>query len=133
MAAAGNSNTVRRYEWIHATPKQGINYYRIRQTDKDGRYSYSKTVALPYQKNGGDIVVFPNPARENLTVMLPESIRGSINNMKIINVLGQPVIQQNIAVGTRQFNIKINNLQRGFYRIIIVNETGTQSVSFIKN
>jgi hypothetical protein len=133
LPAAGNSNSVRRYEWIHTTPKQGMNYYRIRQTDRDGRYSYSKTVALSYHKNEREIVVFPNPAREKITVLIPEKITVNNNTIKVINVLGQVVLQQKIAPGISQFNVPIQNLPPGNYRMIFMGQSGAQSVSFIKN
>lgn len=131
--AAGNSNSVRRYEWIHASPKQGINYYRIRQADRDGKYSYSKTVALPYQKNGAEMVVFPNPGRDNLTVILPENVRNEkANTIRVYNTLGQVVYQQALANSAIPIQVNISNLKPGVYRLLLSNANGASSVSFIK-
>jgi hypothetical protein len=133
MAAAGNSNRVRQYEWIHTSPKQGLNYYRIRQTDRDGRYSYSKTVALPYQKNGADMVVFPNPGRDKLTVILPEKVRNEKANTVIVyNTLGQVVFQQALAHNANPIQVNISNLKPGVYRLLLSHANGASSVSFIK-
>src|SRR5687768_5750958 len=41
VAASGNNNSVVRYYYIHTAPLDGINFYRILQTDRDGRGSYS--------------------------------------------------------------------------------------------
>lgn len=133
IAAAGNSNGIRRYEWIHTTPKQGINYYRIRQTDRDGRYSYSKTVALQYHLNGADIVIFPNPGKDKLTVILPENVRSEkANTIRVYNTLGQVVYQQIIANSTNPIQVNISNLKPGIYRLETGYSGGVNSVSFIK-
>lgn len=41
IAAIGNSNLTNHYQYIHASPANGNNYYRILQRDVDGRYTYS--------------------------------------------------------------------------------------------
>jgi len=48
MAAAGNSHEVRHYRYVHASPSPGVNQYRIMQTDRDGKTSYSpvRTVTI---------------------------------------------------------------------------------------
>ncbi|MFY8191444.1 MAG: T9SS type A sorting domain-containing protein, partial [Bacteroidia bacterium] len=48
IKAAGNSNTIQQYTMAHAHQEQGVNtfYYRVKQVDTDGKYSYSKTITL---------------------------------------------------------------------------------------
>jgi hypothetical protein len=60
-APGGNSHTKILYEANDEFPLNGINYYRLKQTDKDGSYSYSKTVALQTgTPKEMEFVVFPN-------------------------------------------------------------------------
>jgi hypothetical protein len=129
--AAGNSNSVRRYEWIHTSPRQGINYYRIRQTDKVGQFSYSKVIALQYRKDATTMLIAPNPARENLTVWLPE-MRGKSAVIIIYNSLGQVVKQQPIAAGATTALINISSLEKGYYRVQLSQAGSSQSLPFIK-
>ncbi|MBX3253031.1 MAG: hypothetical protein KF862_02730 [Chitinophagaceae bacterium] len=42
-------------------PYSGNNYYRLKQTDIDGKYSYSKVVVV-YFSNRQPVTVYPNPA-----------------------------------------------------------------------
>jgi hypothetical protein len=46
VTGAGNSNRVLTYKFIDTGPAANINYYRIRQTDFDGKESYSNIVAV---------------------------------------------------------------------------------------
>jgi hypothetical protein len=46
VAAAGNNNTISYYNFLHADPVTGNNFYRIQQTDLDGKYTYSSVQML---------------------------------------------------------------------------------------
>jgi hypothetical protein len=49
LAAAGNSSSLRSYTYVHTNTEKGNNYYRIMQTDLDGKTSYSevRVINLP--------------------------------------------------------------------------------------
>lgn len=46
IPGAGNSNHLLQYSFTHLFPQQGINYYRLRQTDFNGTIKYSNTITL---------------------------------------------------------------------------------------
>ena len=58
---AGNSSTVKNYNAYDPLPFKGINFYRIKQVDIDGRFKYSKTVnvRLNFTKTGISVLVNP--------------------------------------------------------------------------
>ena len=58
----GNSNTTQRYEWIGPSPFPGKSYYRIRQADEDGQFSYSPVVSV--QNDAFDSIIYSNPVQE---------------------------------------------------------------------
>ena len=51
-------------------PLVGNNYYRIRQVDKDGKVSYSQTVLVIFNPASLIVSLYPNPARDAVTVRL---------------------------------------------------------------
>lgn len=65
---AGNSTVRRDYEANDPNPFQGYSYYRLKQTDYDGRFTYSKVETIK-NKGGNDIdeaaveitAISPNP------------------------------------------------------------------------
>ena len=63
----GNSSAVQHYSYTDQFPLAGDNYYRLKQTDADGNYSYSATVYIRYTGKSG-ITIFPNPATDLLTI-----------------------------------------------------------------
>jgi hypothetical protein len=46
--AAGNSTGLRGYQFMDNTPANGINYYKLKQVDMDGRFVYSKNIAVNF-------------------------------------------------------------------------------------
>lgn len=61
---AGNSISVLYYSFEDQPPLGGTWYYRIRQTDYDGRTSLSQVVAADYESDIKDLSIYPNPYRE---------------------------------------------------------------------
>ncbi len=80
-SGAGNSNQVIDYFEIDYEPLAGITYYRLKQTDFDGKYSYSNIVPVKFEVNtsgGGIINLFPSPANPGETVYVEfEDINGA--------------------------------------------------------
>ncbi len=75
-AANGNSNQLLDYHYTHNSAGSGQNYYRLKQVDFDGKFSYSKIVSISVDYDGGflsDVTVFPNPTQGKLKLNIPES------------------------------------------------------------
>ncbi|MBI3519616.1 MAG: T9SS type A sorting domain-containing protein [Bacteroidetes bacterium] len=68
--AAGNSLSIINYKDIDVAPYEGISYYRLKQTDFDGSFSYSKIVAVNYRIGNDGVSIFPNPTDGNFTISL---------------------------------------------------------------
>ena len=64
VKGGGNSSSLLKYKTADLNPLQGISYYRLKQTDYDGKFAYSQIVSVnTIIDEGNDIfVVFPNPA-----------------------------------------------------------------------
>ena len=61
--AAGNSTTLRDYNYKDENPLLGASYYRLKMMDKDGQFSYSNTVALHSNNETTLWQHYPNPTR----------------------------------------------------------------------
>ena len=60
VAAKGDSYEIRSYIHTDETPLRGRSYYRLRQVDRDGSYTYSKVVSV---RTTGTDAPYPNPAK----------------------------------------------------------------------
>jgi len=65
-AAAGNSNTIRNYNYIHTNPASGTNYYRLLQTDIDEKTTLSETRVVKFIDDLSAFTIMANPVRNGL-------------------------------------------------------------------
>ncbi|HEY1037948.1 MAG TPA: SBBP repeat-containing protein, partial [Bacteroidia bacterium] len=68
IKGANNSNVILNYDDVDENPYSGISYYRLKQTDFDGRYSYSSIAPVEIKKQEVAVSLFPNPASETITI-----------------------------------------------------------------
>ncbi|HVU55604.1 MAG TPA: S8 family serine peptidase [Puia sp.] len=56
-----NGDTVNTYHYADNGLQQGINYYRLKMVDSNGRYNYSYIRTIELEAGGAIIHVYPNP------------------------------------------------------------------------
>ena len=69
VTAAGNSSSRREYGAFDNAPANGINYYRLKQVDKDGRATYSAVKSLLFSATY-TVQIAPNPTRDFVHVYI---------------------------------------------------------------
>jgi hypothetical protein len=115
------------YTFTDAQPLPTMNYYRLKLIDHNGGYSYSKMVTIRYDKNGS-IAIFPNPAKDVLTVQL-HMPAGAVS-LQIIDALGR--IMKTVTLqspgSTLSTAIDLGGLAAGQYYL----HAGSEVISFIK-
>ncbi|HVX25908.1 MAG TPA: T9SS type A sorting domain-containing protein [Parafilimonas sp.] len=115
------SNGEQSYAYTDNTPLQGANYYRLKQVDKDGSFSYSNVVAVTLQ-NETSITTYPNPAKNIL------HIKGLDANMKyesrIMNEKGNVVLTTTINKNS-VYDFNVQNLSKGIYYLNLISSNKT--------
>lgn len=88
VKGAGNSSMRLSYSSIDTVPFSDISYYRLKQTDFDGKYSYSQIVGVNSAGNiFAEISVYPNPFNTNGSDNLSLKILGLQNDTPVLVVL----------------------------------------------
>lgn len=94
MIGAGNSITLKKYSFTHENPIEGVSYYRLKQTDKDGRSVYFNMLSVVVQKNDFSFMIYPNPFSEGLIHLKLNSLIDT--EIKIYDEFGRSVFYKNI-------------------------------------
>lgn len=87
VAAAGNSNLIKNYQYLHTGPINGVNYYRILQVDIDNKTSISKVVSVSTTNTESSIKVLNNPVSNGslqLQLSAPVSLSFYTANGKLL-------------------------------------------------
>jgi len=121
---AGNSSQgISQYQFTDAQPLSGSNYYRILQTDLDGKYGYSKTAVVSLAAATTALKILSNPVVDKqLRFQL-----GSGTVVRFVNSTGQEIWNKKLGAGTHQ--IDISGIAQGLYFLT----TNTEKVSVLVN
>ena len=125
---AGNSTEPLHYSGTDDYPLKGNSYYRLKQTDFDGRFSYSDIKTIKYKSGPGDesalaiASIGPNPFDERFKVSFTLKTEGIVN-FQLINSSGQTIfkdaIQANEGMNQYEF-IDQKNLNKGLYFVNLI-------------
>ncbi len=112
--ASGNNHS---YSFVDAHPFASKNYYRIKQVDKNGGYSYSNIIAVTIDEATTNWVVYPNPTTEKVNLFC----NANYNNMQvqIFDAVGKLVYSQAKpkALKGEVITVSLGNLAKGVYSI----------------
>jgi len=122
-----NSNILIEYEYYDHRPSNGINYYRLRQIDFDGRYEYSNILTVEMKRDHG-LILYPNPATDYIIVEMDKSIMDA--QLQIIDANG--VKHLSFLVSTHQNQIDISQLPMGIFTMIITTTEGQRAFRFMR-
>lgn len=111
VEASGNSNNVLRYNYIHTVPFEGINFYRILQTDRDGRGSYSEIRTVRVITGEASFTILQNPVENGM--MHIRMYKPSL--LSLYSSDGRLLLQKRFSGGV--FPVSMRNFSKGIYFI----------------
>lgn len=130
---AGNSDQTLNYSIVDETPTAGTSYYRLKQTDYDGNYTYSNLSAVTIEAIY-DVTLAPNPVG-NATTLRYSSNSTEPLNVRIYDMSGQLVSEYNyseVQAGENNFSINTSALSQGTYIMQLVSGTQVTNRKFVK-
>jgi photosystem II stability/assembly factor-like uncharacterized protein len=129
MADVTAKGTSSNYATLDNKPFFGINYYRLKMVDTDGRFVYSKIVAVEWSKpNSKTWVLFPNPVKDKLYLSGNEDVSG-LENVQIVDIAGK--IIQTTNVQQLRNGLSVHNLPNGVYFLDFNNKQSSERKEFI--
>lgn len=115
VQGAENSTVNKYYEAEDDQPANGLNFYRLRQVDNDGKSTYSPIVSVQFG-NQMDPTVFPNPVTSFFTVIAGKE---AIKNVELFNVSGKLLQRISNDAGNSNITVITANLASGVYVVKI--------------
>lgn len=86
-------------------------YYRLKQFDVDGKFTYSKVLAVRLEaKAGVAMQVSPNPFVENVNIRFSFTESG-VAQIRIMNMEGQTMLSKQATISKGYNNIQVANLK----------------------
>lgn len=110
--AQGNSSNATAYSFIDSDPAGGVNKYRLKMTDIDGKFTYSKIVTATIRKETL-LTVRPVPANNQVTIQAAVPLV----SVDITDILGRVVRRVSVGNGSKTIQVNIADLKPGAYYI----------------
>lgn len=118
--AAGNSLSIKNYSLYDNKPFPAINYYRLKQTDFNESYTYSKIISIT-SENESSYTIYPNPASasEPIYVLFGKN-HTNLVELSIYDITGKQITSLVIKDLTEDHEIKkitTGELAKGIYMV----------------
>lgn len=126
VEAQGLSMESLTYQFEDLQPANNLSYYRVRLIRENGSSSSSNTLTLErqYSKDVEIVKTYPNPASEDLNIILASKTDASYE-LSLSNLNGQQVFKGNQTVqkGLTYASINVSDFRNGFY-LLTVSQNG---------
>ncbi len=131
VTGAGTSTVKQDYTFTDERPLKGTNFYRLKQVDFDGQFSYSPVVSVNIGKVGG-IKLSPQPVLDRLTVAL-EQPTVEAATWQVYDFAGRLLQSGAVEAESTNFEISTVTLTEGSYVLRLVNGQQIITQQFQKN
>lgn len=117
VLANGQAGT---YHFTDNTAGAGKTYYRIKAVDADHKLSYSATRFINSNQQQVSLTAYPSPAKDKISIVLPQSWQRGTTQLTLINTNGQVVLSMKTTL--LQNDINTSALPTGVYLVKAVND-----------
>jgi len=119
---AGNSSSQLHYATVDHAPLEGTSYYRLKQTDFNGGFTYGPVKSVFYDPlMSGSVMVYPNPTHGRVI------LTGSRDVLRLIEVFDAQGARLSVPVSVRstgkEAELDFSGLRPGIYMVKTVRTT----------
>ncbi|MFK7933743.1 MAG: T9SS type A sorting domain-containing protein, partial [Saprospiraceae bacterium] len=114
------------YQFLDKNPVRRENFYRIKEVENSGRFSFSETKLVQLKSTNSTLLVYPNPTAGKVNLQLPvEETENAISTL--VDVHGKTVLQQKWS---RELDLSV--LPSGVYLLQIETTNGNYQQRIVK-
>ncbi len=127
IEGAGNSNQELSYLTFDHNPFSGTSYYRLKQTDFDGKHEYFKII--PISIDNSEMNSYPNPISSMFTLELENISENAA--IRITDISGKTVFSRD-NLSQNAITIISEKWNSGVYMVTLINDHNTKTIRIIK-
>ena len=108
VPGTGNSQATQSYQSFDQQPQPGRNYYRLKQVDFSGDFTYSDIELVDFKGQIGDIHIFPNPASYEVNLQFGDAWANA--EVRLYDPVGQLVRSDQLRDSGQQKTLRLDHL-----------------------
>ncbi len=124
-----NSAGTNNYSYQDIKPLRGMNFYRLKQIDIDGRFTYSNIKKVMFESFGNAVNIFPNPAKDYIQFDYASAQKTVLVNL--FDAQGR-LIKTTTLANVQPLKLNIENVAKGKYIVQLSDGEKVAVGSFIK-
>ena len=120
ITGKGTITATQTYTFVDAQPLADLTYYRLKQVDTDGHFSYSKIISIRRDDNSTNesLLIYPNPSTDLLQVQIDN--QQTIADITIYTASGRRVLYQKGITSS----VSVQSLPAGVYVVEVKTLSG---------
>lgn len=128
VKGSGTTSISEQYHFTDETPLSGVNFYRLKQVDFDGKATFSRIVSVDFgQEVNSEFNIYPNPASGQFNIQLGNWSASQIE-LRMVSVTGDIVYEKTFnGAGLKDNTISISRttaMGDGLYFIFLTDGSG---------
>lgn len=117
------------YYFKHPYNAEGIVFYRLKMTDRDGTSTRSRIISIDtHPGRGNELMLYPTTINYG---QLQVQINEPFNNLQVITMQGQVLMTQNLQNQTGIIRLNVSGFGKGTYAVVVSRPDKVISKTFI--
>lgn len=129
--AAGTTTDIQEYNFLDIMANAERSFYRLKQVDEDGTFSYSEVVAVPQVYTNNFMVArMSNVATQDLFEWTIDSMKDGDLGLSVTNLLGEEVYADELmlTMGLNDVSVDLSANPEGIYKVAMTMEDETETL-----
>ena len=129
VSGAGTTDRPTEYAFFDTSPHQQNLWYRLRQVDFDGKFSYSDVREVNLKKLQENWLLYPNPGRDYVSIVPPAHLSQENHRISLYDLQGRLLMEKSTE-GQKSVELEIEHLPNAMYMVRI--ESSAENTHFLK-
>lgn len=131
VEAAGTSSEIKQYNFLDIMANAERSFYRLKQIDLDGTFSFSDVVAVPQLFTNNFMVArMSNVATQDLFEWTLDSMKDGDMTLAVSNLRGETVYSDEmmLTAGLNDLQVDLSSQEEGIYKIAMTMDDETETL-----
>ncbi len=126
--AKGFSASLSNYQLTDLSPAKGLNFYRLKQVDIDGKFTYSKIIVVNIDATiNPAFTISPNPATD-VAYINSNSLNTQKVSWQLFDEMGRKIVEQNSLIDKiHPIKLNVTNFKKGLHIVKVINQDNSTS------
>ncbi|MEO1513684.1 MAG: hypothetical protein AAFV95_01685 [Bacteroidota bacterium] len=134
VEGAGNSQVSLEYSYVDEAPAKGLQYYRLRQIDTDGKFTFSDAISVDLSAGQAKMgTLYPSPNRTGLVYIDVNAPARELVTVEVYDLMGKLRHSERLSImrGEQTVELDVSHIGTGVFNLVWLEEEGQSNQRLI--